>query len=839
MKRINTLWGILNQFGIEVPPIQRDFAQGRETNHARKVRKNFLDSIFVALKEDKPLPLDFVYGKIHGLKNAEEQRKNKNAIQSLINSVRDYALTIDLTIKDITVEDKSTEKSDLVYLIPLDGQQRLTTLFLVHWYIAKRSKVNDTLKVLNRFRYKTRKSSSSFLKLLTDSNLDLKFDLDDNENTKKLYNEIINLEYFSSSWLNDPTVKAMLIMLQDIHTRLQSNTEEDFKYFWSNLTEKNLLWFDFLDLKDFNLSDELYVKMNARGKQLSSFENFKAWLFGLIQEQKIIQNEVWELYSKKFDIEWNDIFWNQKDENIFDIDDIFFNYFKILYLYDNVKNVNLNGTNFDRDSREVQVFDAVLSNKHFDWEFLCNDFFNDKIKNYLQILSFCEDFKVENRYLNDFFEFQFSKKGIKPSWPNLIKNFITLSFIETKGIALNNYSNQDFQDLNEYHRILFNLFDNTIIDNPSLYQNAIKEIEQLNHELKRLNYSFANWIEKLEYTSKSVFTEQQVLEEILKFRLFQNYEWKNLIIDAENVTYFGRQLNFWFFRVGISIRKEDFHQNLLLDTKSKQIFEDTTKKNQLLFNEKGINRTENFSERIFERALLSKSDYLLNEKGYKCFGRNSGRDVSWKRLFFRDRNSEQTNQALLEIFDLDFSNAKKDFEAYIEKNISENSIEKWRKAFILNQEIFKYLGDLRYIRKIDNHGWVIIKDSYKTYVGPHYELFSLDFYLKYLKGKEFLPFNKIDYFTAPKNNLEEFPCAFLDWKTESFNYALDVKFINGNYCLIFFTRNVAITDSISQLLLGLCYTYKEGYYFKDLSSEVETLNEIKELSKKIILCSTQ
>ena len=46
--------------------------------------------------------------------------------------------------------------------------------------------------------------------------------------------------------------------------------------------------------------------------------------------KKIIKNEEWELYSKKFDIEWNDIFWNHKDENVFDIDDVFFNYFKIL-----------------------------------------------------------------------------------------------------------------------------------------------------------------------------------------------------------------------------------------------------------------------------------------------------------------------------------------------------------------------------------------------------------------------------------------------------------------------------------------------------------------------------
>jgi hypothetical protein len=89
-----------------------------------------LDSICKALDKNDPLSLDFVYGKVYGLKNEEENRKNKNAIQSLVNSVRDYALTVDLTLKDIVVEDKSSEKSDLVYLITLDGQQILTTIQL-------------------------------------------------------------------------------------------------------------------------------------------------------------------------------------------------------------------------------------------------------------------------------------------------------------------------------------------------------------------------------------------------------------------------------------------------------------------------------------------------------------------------------------------------------------------------------------------------------------------------------------------------------------------------------------------------------------------------------------
>ena len=34
--------------------------------------------------------------------------------------------------------------------------------------------------------------------------------------------------------------------------------------------------FQLLDLKDFGLSDDLYIKMNARGKPLTPFETFKA-----------------------------------------------------------------------------------------------------------------------------------------------------------------------------------------------------------------------------------------------------------------------------------------------------------------------------------------------------------------------------------------------------------------------------------------------------------------------------------------------------------------------------------------------------------------------------------
>lgn len=838
MKKYNTLWSILDQLGIEVPPIQRDFAQGRETEHASKVRKSILDSICKALENNEQLSLEFVYGKIYGLKNEEELRKNKNTVQSLVNSVRDYALTIDLTLKDITVEDKSFEKSDLVYLIPLDGQQRLTTLFLLHWYIAKRLGNKEALQVLSRFRYKTRKSSTSFLKLLTDEQLFLNFEIDENIEEKdmkkrKLYNEITNLEYFSTSWLNDPTVKAMLIMIQDIHIRLQSHTQEKLKGYWISLTKKQLLWFDFLDLKDFNLSDELYVKMNARGKQLSSFENFKAWLFDSVKEKELINNSIWESYSRKFDVEWNDIFWNQKNDNIFDIDKAYFNFFKLLFLYDNLKIVKVNGTNFVKDAKELAIFDVVINDKFFDWENLCDDLFKSKIENYLQILSYCAEFRTEDKYLNDFFDFLFTIKGISPSWQYLIKNYPILSFISHKEKSLKDYSEEDFIQLNEYHRIIFNLLDNSIIDNQGLYQSAITEIDKLTADLKNLEYNINDWVANLKYSTKSVFTEQQILEEILKYRLFTDDEWKKLILEAEKVSYFERQLNFWFFRANISLLKDDFDIKLLSDFNRKENFKNTTIKINKLFDETGIYREGDFSENIFERALLSKTDYLLEENGYKCFGRNAGRDVSWKRLFFRDRNSQQTNDALLEVFDLEFSIIKDSFQYYIEYNISKNKIEDWRRAFVTNKDLFSYLGNYKYIRHITNHGWVIIKDGYKTYIGPHYELFSLAFFLKNLKGKIFSPFNEANYYPAAKNNLDDVSCAYLDWKTDNLHYALDIKFINKKYCLIFFSRNGIISTEIKNILTGLGFNTGSGNYIKDFILEENAIKEIQNLIKAL------
>ena len=93
---------------------------------------------------------------------------------------------------------------------------------------------------------------------------------------------------------------------------------------WNKLVSDNsLITFYFVELENIGLTDDLYIKMNARGKLLSPFENFKASF------QKYINDNQWEkdftiteTFAFKIDSIWTDYFWTYfKKSNT--IDDAF------------------------------------------------------------------------------------------------------------------------------------------------------------------------------------------------------------------------------------------------------------------------------------------------------------------------------------------------------------------------------------------------------------------------------------------------------------------------------------------------------------------------------------
>lgn len=243
--------------GIVIPIVQRDYAQGRKAPEVKRIRDRFLAVLYDAVVNDKPTTLDFIYG------NVEDQR-----------------------------------------LIPLDGQQRLTTLFLLHYYIAMHEQIPEEQRAfLKDFTYKTRISSREFCDHLVMFEPDFSL--------PSLSKQINDQAWFLLEWENDPTVLAMLVMLDAIHEKFHSTSGV-----WEKLTG-DAITFYFLPLDQMGVTDELYIKMNSRGKPLSPFEHFKAELelkmkevsqSAAGEEQKTVA-ALAERISTKIDREWTDLLW--------------------------------------------------------------------------------------------------------------------------------------------------------------------------------------------------------------------------------------------------------------------------------------------------------------------------------------------------------------------------------------------------------------------------------------------------------------------------------------------------------------------------------------------------
>lgn len=265
---------------IEIPIIQRDYAQGRKIPAVKRIRERFVKSLKDAIMPDgKGITLDFVYG-----------YRNEHGT-----------------------------------LIPLDGQQRLTTLFLLHWYIARHEGIEEeALAFLKNFSYATRASAREFCQNLV--NYIPQFNEYPCEGEiYTLSEEIIDQEWMPIDWMNDPTIASMLEMLDCLHEHFEKT-----KDLWQQLVNGRISFY-FLPIDQMGLTDDLYIKMNSRGKPLTEFEHFKAEWEACI---KTVNEQLAEEISHKIDTDWTDLLWAYRNvntevgENI--IDEEFISYFLFL-----------------------------------------------------------------------------------------------------------------------------------------------------------------------------------------------------------------------------------------------------------------------------------------------------------------------------------------------------------------------------------------------------------------------------------------------------------------------------------------------------------------------------
>lgn len=508
--KYKTLWGILKERKIEIPIIQRDYAQGRIGKE--HLRERFLGKMFdVLCGKGGTMTLDFVYGTI---------------------------------------------ENDALY--PLDGQQRLTTLWLLHWYIALKSdNLSANKDIFNCFTYETRISSREFCNHLCTIDSNNYKNFKDKNKEKGIVEYIRNQTWFYQRYAQDPTVQGMLRTLggtkiedstgNDIKDGLEEifGKDTDFQKCWSLLTSEECpIVFVYKEMKDENLplSDDLYVKMNARGKQLTDFENFKADLLDFAPDpdnphKKLLGQDIASL----MDNAWTDVFWNvAKAAEVYQVDAIYFKFIRDYLFAKFIADSSLSASELQDNRFYQDVYKGNNSNNEYTGFNLYKEVIKaDVIKDLKQFFSLWQLSRLTDEKLRPLWKVDKDYFYLIPHYLKL-KDGITVS--ETTQIgrvvsyAVCRYFeiNEEFDEkhFKDWLYFVWNVAENSNIATEDAMIGAIRLMKELSAKSGDILTFLASYS-----PISSKFAERQILEERFKARLMlgeNSAVWRKKIREAES-----------------------------------------------------------------------------------------------------------------------------------------------------------------------------------------------------------------------------------------------------------------------------------------------------------------
>lgn len=484
-----TFWDLITSPDIKkicIPTIQRDYALGRYDKVFN--RHNFLKALKNAVCNDESLPLDFVYG----------------------------------------VDNETM-------FIPLDGQQRLTTLWLLHWYISYKAGIlcNSEIKgTLMRFSYETRLSSTDFCKSLCE--------LSPNTSKKSLREWITQQTWFFLQYKQDPTIMGMLNMISgtnitdkngddivDGFEEIFCDEECDYLGMWKRLTTTKCIQFNKLHVS-LSDSDELYVKMNARGKQLTDFENFKAELVQFAKENQNLGEADALKFAAKLDVEWTDIFWRNrwKDTTSDDvsIDKIYFTFINRFVRLECIKKYG-----------DKSVFLKKITNTFTSFEPYKEIMDKKSIQDFIQIMDNLRGNELETTSLWGE-SFDFVPKYLNENKAEVSKITNTQHLIFYGYCQYFVFGHYDIDSFTEWNRVLWNICENRV--DKSNFEPTMSEIDLLAPHSHHI-LDFLSQEEDIECKQN----KEQLLEEQRKARHLKDYP---IIKDLEGYMFFKGAIRFLY-----------------------------------------------------------------------------------------------------------------------------------------------------------------------------------------------------------------------------------------------------------------------------------------------------
>ncbi len=751
---------LIEEYNVVIPMLQRDYAYGR-TGEVEK-RENFLRNLKAYFSDNDSHELDFIYGSV----------------------------------------DKNSQ------LVLLDGQQRITTLFLLHWYLSLVKDLNGDLHfeefrefmsipdrdpIESKFTYKTRYSSADFCNALISLNskdVD-KYAARIEAPGESLSNAIKQEKWFLPHWDYDPTIKSMLNMLDSIKQFFKPGECSDY-YF--KLKNNKQLSFNFLNLDDFKLTDELYIKMNSRGRALTRFENLKSKLLKLYDDaEKEVRPKYYaklrqvnkdnapksyktlrDYVSFMIDTKWTDVFWNEwlgtpEHGDMPNVDDMMLSFIACMAIFTHII-FKMNGKlSLARKDELTSEINALMSAKDKNkgitirYDTLVEMFKEDDYALLFSIIDyfniFNNDGKLKTYLPNDFTIFD-EKDAFAFISNDYTRNELGYEkkakmFAYVKYLSLN--PNPDRDHFKSWMRFVCNVCSNSynIENTTDTFCTAIAGLNYLYNE------DIVSTIDGKDLNNLATLDRPQIEEEILKMQLSSNNDWKDALINAEKeLSYFEGRLRYPLIEC-CNVQKTDIANASKLND-----FKQYVDKISKLFPDSTGCKYEN--ELI--RAMLSKGNYLMLFSSNNTLLKNADRDNSWKRFLkerpevkslftFSSTNVDKRDYFKEVINDKAFNT--KDVKGSLEKiaELRDDSIPMWRKLIIDYKDIlentdFITLGKDRFIRWNVDSEYEHKKDSEDNYeidlipgsaiTGYHAELFTLAKYYE-LKGKQFATLGEVKY----------------------------------------------------------------------------------------------
>lgn len=775
---------------ICIPKIQRDYAEGRKSEVIERKRYSLLnDMLDVVYGIRENLSFDFVYGYI----------MSGNTI------VAGNAWQNQQICPNVSFE-------------PLDGQQRLTTLFLFYWIFGRDADLrgqNDH----SLFIYETRDTSEEFchwlvkqsagtiiphweseVERINSQNKSNEGKWRTEKNTKGVVDPIENrlrfplapvpslftyLQSFSSfkwDWHDDPNIHSMITVIE---FTVKIIKERGLKYEDGIGNKANLDNITFMLLDDLVCDgDQLFEKMNARGKALTSFEILKSSLEEEMEQQGLPKSNASFVNSwqNAMDGDWIDYCWDNSNigsnpqlQTVRSVEEKL-ERLLVRMVGKSFYATNVTGTpiisNSDATDYTAQFIDSIskreainqVIDRYLEYarheravrSSMLSPLYFQSIYNDLQNLLF-QDVNKKWQDASSILP-QLNRSNQKTLMEEFVDENLThntrvmvyamfayLRIVPAKTIALNNIEKDNFVDWMRFVRNVYNSDNkNSGLDN---FQDVKTAVSAIDHWLDFYKSTFRNNKHQdvlrliLNHIKDNPYSQEQARldEEAIKADLRINgtpgtlpQAWETSILDAEN--------NFYLWGQIIAPLSWSYNGT----TYDKTIFDHYVSRiNQMFTNPLGEDKPV---DALIIQSMLCHQDYRHNCKNsLGSLGRlNNNRDYSWKQYLRKKDNISgyygPLFKDMIDCWDLP-ANSSLSFEDFLKKDIASNkgkfSKQDWQ-YYIVNisdpQTLLQIFWDIRtygrYLYSPSNeHAFFFRSDTFRTTC--RYEL--LITYLSYEK----------------------------------------------------------------------------------------------------------